>query len=173
MVGLPNEETVIIRSQFGRGDWNRQDETVIYAHSSGRRWLRETGGRPLYYPALHLFWSPRAQPPPTAFISGSISIKKLSLFSSVSNYLHLCYRLIFALKPGEIIFKVPPMISQSPPHIILLLRPPPENYTKSLSLESPDCPTLDLPIAQFSHFDLHEKRLWFILGFSVFDNLLH
>ena len=46
------------------------------------------------------------------------------------------------------------MISQSPPHIILLLRPSPENYTKSLSLESPDCPTLDLPIAQF---DLHEK----------------
>ena len=170
MVGLPNEETVIIRSQFGRGDWNRQDETVIYAHSSGGGdWNRQQGD--LF---IHLFWSPIPSPlPPTAFISGSISIKKLSLFSSVSNYLHLCYRLIFALKPGEIIFKVPPMISQSPPHIILLLRPSPENYTKSLSLESPDCPTLDLPIAQFSHFDLHEKRLWFILGFSVFDNLLH
>ena len=131
------------------------------------RWLKQTGGRPLYYLTLHLFWSPY-QPPPTDFISGSISIKKLSLFSSVSNYLHLCYRLIFALKPGEIIFKVPPLWSHNLIHTIFCYCVGPVNYTKSLSLESSMC-QLHLGLTFWYFYEAMLSHPWFLFGCQTFS----
>ena len=121
---MSSEERLIIRSQWSRGDWNRQEGDLFI----------------IWPPSILVSSLPQV-------LSRARSLLKNYLYFHLRAIISTSYRLIFALKPGEIIFKVPPTISQSLTHIILLLRPLLVNSTKSLSSESPDCPSLDLPIA--------------------------
>ena len=75
--------TIISGGTTRRGNSN-------YTLTVWKRWLKQTEGRPLYYLTLHLFSSPISSNHLPPFLSPAQSLlKKLSLFSSVSNYLHL------------------------------------------------------------------------------------
>ena len=75
--------TIISGGTTWRGNSN-------YTLTVWKRWLKQTEGRPLYYLTLHLFSSPISSNHLLPFLSPAQSLlKKLSLFSSVSNYLHL------------------------------------------------------------------------------------
>ena len=158
--------TIISGGTTRRGNSN-------YTLTVWKRWLKQTEGRPLYYLTLHLSWSPISSNHLPPFLSLAQSLlKKLSLFSSVSNYLHLLSGHL-RIKTWRDHFQGATYdLTISSTHYFVVAPAPGKFHQK-----------LIFGISWLSHsgsancivltFWSSWKGLWFILGFSVFDNLLH
>ena len=137
--------TIISGGTTRRGNSN-------YTLTVWKRWLKQTEGRPLYYLTLHLFSSPISSNNLPQFLSPAQSLLKiLSLFSSVSNYLHLLSGHLRIKTWWDHSQGATPDLTISFTLFCCCLHP--VNYTKCLSSESHG----RLHRYLF-HFDFHEAR---------------